>query len=48
MKSIRLPLAAIFFMTCFCRVVGGGPWPSWPSWPPGSASAVSRVLIDSS
>ena len=30
MKSLRLPLAAIFFMTNFYRT--GGPWPPWPPW----------------
>ena len=35
MKSMRLPSAAIFFMTYFHRA-RGGPWPPRP--PPGSAT----------
>ena len=36
MKSMRPPLAAIFFMTYFHRA--GGPWPPRP--PPGSATGL--------
>ena len=43
MKSMRLPSAAIFFMTYFHRA-GGGHGPSAP--PPGSATVIIRRCKD--
>ena len=43
MKSMRPPLATIFFMTYFHRA--GGPWPPRP---PGSATDYTMLLISQS